>query len=219
MSLIGRTSEPAPRSRAAISSSAKREISYSTLTVRSTSSKEIFRTPYTSLTHPSADIWCSAGGTRYRKTTSISVMVKPASCHLANRTSRWFTKEAYATIEAIRSPSLANFDSSSISMLRRLRTAPAKSSRGCGDASVQAQRLGDDRAVVPRSYTHLRFPSYWGRLSTGSLGQPSSFILERSLRVVVFRVLEQDSDSSWHAFRQTGCAEGTHPSSRAGKRA
>src|SRR5260370_19656375 len=59
-------------------------------------------------------------------------MVKPASCHLANRTSRWFTKEAYATIEAIRSPSLANFDSSSISMLRRLRTAPAKSSRGCG---------------------------------------------------------------------------------------
>jgi hypothetical protein len=46
MSLIGcLMSRPAPRSKAAMSASAKREISYSTLTVRPASSKEIFRTP------------------------------------------------------------------------------------------------------------------------------------------------------------------------------
>src|SRR5579864_358846 len=68
-------STPAPRSRAAISSSVKREISNSTLITLSAWSKEIFRTPYTSWTQSSADISRSPGGTRYRKATSMSVMI------------------------------------------------------------------------------------------------------------------------------------------------
>jgi hypothetical protein len=72
--IFSRMSTPAPRSRAAISSSVKREISNSTLIILSACSNEIFRTPYTSWTRSSADIARSPGGTRYRKATSIIVM-------------------------------------------------------------------------------------------------------------------------------------------------
>jgi hypothetical protein len=55
--------------------------------------------PYTSLTRPSADIWCSPGGTRYGKVTSIKVIF-----NLSLSLYSPLPNAVYPTIEEMRSP-------------------------------------------------------------------------------------------------------------------